>query len=105
MQVYFARSGGFIGSKLKTSFDTKKLPGDEAAEWERLLMADQFLDLPSTPEVDGGSDQFSYELTVISGEWQHTAVFTDANVTDEMEPVIRRLTLMARQSPDQSTPT
>jgi hypothetical protein len=98
MQIIFERSGGFMGSKLKTAVDTTQLPAEEAEELERMLTANQFLQLPSKREPAGGFDQFNYELTVITNEWQHTVMFTDAHVTEEMQPVIRRLTKMARQA-------
>ena len=101
MQIFFVRSGGFMGSKLKTAVDTTMLPVEEAKELERVLTAEQLTNLPSTSETTGSTDQFNYELTVISGEWQHTAVFSDSQMTAELQPVIRRLTVMARQSPDQ----
>ena len=105
MQIYFARSGGFMGMKLKTAVDTQKLPREEAQEWERVFSDDQFLNLPSVLDNSWGPDAFSYELTVVNESWQHTAVFTDAQVTEDMQPVIRRLTSMARSSPDQDIST
>ncbi len=90
-----------MGLKLKTAVDTQNLPYQEAAEWERVLTTDQFLDLPSVLEGRCGPDEFSYELTVVDDNWQHTAVFTDAQVTGEMQAVIRRLTSMARSGSDQ----
>jgi len=100
MRIYFERSGGLLGSKLKTAVDTTQLPAEEAEEWERVLTEDQFLELPPVVEPTMRVDEFSYKMTVITSEWQHTARFTDVNTPEEMQPVIRQLTIMARQSPD-----
>ncbi len=99
MQIYFERNGGFSGLKLKTAVDTTQLPAEEAEEWERVLATNQFLELPPAAEQTSEADQFSYKMTVITSEWQHTAVFTDENASEELQPVLRRLTIMARQSP------
>lgn len=101
MQIYFARSGGFMGLKLTTALDIKSLPQDEAEAWRRVLTEDQFRQLPSALEDQRGPDGFSYELTVVDENWQHTAVFTDDQVTEEMQPVIRRLIHLARSDPKQ----
>ncbi len=98
MQIYFERSGGFSGLKLKTAVDTTQLPAEEAEQIERVLSTNQFLELPPDAEPTAEMDQFSYKMTVITGDWQHTAVFTDANASEELQPVIRRLTVIARQS-------
>jgi len=103
MQIYFERSGGFLGSKLKTAVDTTQLPADEAEKWEGVLSTNQFLELPPDADLAVATDQFSYKMTVVTSEWQHTAVFTDASASEELQPIIRRLTVMARQSPTQNS--
>ena len=79
MQIYFERSGGLLGLKLKTTVDTAQLPEEEAETWERILSTSQFLELPPDADPTTEVDQFSYKMTVVTSEWQHTAVFTDAS--------------------------
>ncbi|MDX1413454.1 MAG: protealysin inhibitor emfourin [Candidatus Promineifilaceae bacterium] len=103
MQIYFERRGGFLGTTLKTAVDTAQLPTEEAKDWERVLSTGDFKKLP--PKVDSMAeiDQFSYKMTVVTNEWQHTAEFTDVDASEELQPLIRRLTLIARQTPRQNS--
>lgn len=97
MQIYFERSGGFMGLQLKTVVDTAELPAGEAEEWERTLNAARFFDLPSSLEPQRGADLLVYKLTVVTTEQRHTALCTDADAPEELRPLLRRLTIMARQ--------
>jgi hypothetical protein len=97
MQIYFERSGGFMGLRLKTSVDTADLATEEAQELEQALDAAEFFDLPSNLEVQGDADRLIYKLSVVTTDQEHTAVFTDESAPEELRPLLRRLTLMARQ--------
>ena len=97
MQIYFERSGGFMGLRLKTEVDTTELTIEEAQEWERMLTASGFFDLPSSLETDSGVDRLIYKLTVVTTEKEHTAICTDEDAPEELQPLLRRLTIMARQ--------
>lgn len=97
MQIYFERSGGFMGLRLKTQIDTAKLTIEEAQEWEQMLTAAGFFNLPSSLETESGTDRLIYKLTVVTTEQEHTALCTDEDAPEEMQPLLRRLTIMARQ--------
>jgi hypothetical protein len=97
MQIYFERSGGFMGLQLKTAVDTVQLPAGEAEEWEQSLTAARFFELPSNLDPQSGADRMIYKLTVVTTEQQHTAFFTDEDAPEALRPLLRRLTIMARQ--------
>ena len=97
MQIYFERSGGFMGLHLRTAVDTSQLPASEAEEWEETLNAARFFELPSELRSPSGGDHMIYKLTVITSEQRHTALCTDEDIPDELWPLLRRLTIMARQ--------
>ena len=97
MQIYFERSGGFMGLRLKTTVDTAELTIEEAREWEQTLTAIGFFDLSSSLETESGADRLIYKMTVVTTEREHTALFTDEDAPEELRPLLRRLTIMARQ--------
>ena len=96
MQVYFERSGGFMGLRLQTTVDTADLSAKEAEEWEQTLTAAGFFSLPSSLATESGVDSFVYKLTVVTAEREHTAFCTDEDAPEELRPLLRRLTVMAR---------
>jgi len=97
MQIQFERSGGFMGLSLKTAVDTAELTIKEAQEWEEMLTAAGFFDLPSNLETEIGADRLIYKMTVVTTEQKHTALCTDEDAPEELRPLLRRLTIMARQ--------
>ena len=97
MQIYFERSGGFMGILLKTSVDTADLATEEAQEIEQALDAAEFFDLPSNLDVQSEADRLIYKLSVVTIDREHTALFTDESAPEELRPLLRQLTLMARQ--------
>lgn len=104
MQLYFERSGGFMGLRLAAAVDTAELPAEEAEEWQQSIDAADFFNLPPGPEGEGGeklqaaggADAFIYKLTVVTAEREHTARYTDADMPEQLRPLMRRLTIMAR---------
>lgn len=97
MQIYFERSGGFMGLHLKAVVDTVDLTTEEAQEWEQVLTEVRFFDLPSNLETASRADGLIYKMTVVTAEQEHTAFCTDENAPEELRPLLRRLTIMARQ--------
>jgi hypothetical protein len=99
MRIIFNRSGGFTGIKISAAIDTQELPPEEAEQLCRYVEEAGFFDLPPVPSSPGpGADRFSYSLTVIEGSQQHTVEFSDADVPEELRPLLRKLTLLARRA-------
>ena len=97
MQIQFERSGGFMGLRLKTAVDTAELTTEEAQEWEQMLTAAGFFDLPSSLDLESGVDRLIYKISVVTIEKEHTVLCTDEDAPEELRPLLRRLTIMARQ--------
>jgi hypothetical protein len=100
MHIYFKRSGGFMGIPLTANLDTTALPAEEADAIEQMLDEVNFFDLPSDPVNSSGSDRFTYELTVVSEEVEHTVCFSEQNTPAEMDSLVRQLTMLARRPSD-----
>ncbi|NET85848.1 MAG: hypothetical protein F6J94_29350 [Moorea sp. SIO1F2] len=97
MKIYFERSGGFMGMNMATEVDTESLSPEEADQLQGLLNTNSFFELPaqlmsSTP----GADQFSYKLTVEVAGRKKTVEIGDTAVPEMLQPLLRRLTTMAR---------
>ncbi len=98
MRIHFERSGGFLGTTLSTTVDTATLPPEEANELGELLQDTHFFELPAYLANEKGADQMSYRLTVETATQSHTVVTTDEGAPEELQPLLRQLTLLARRS-------
>lgn len=98
MRIFFKRSGGFTGMQISTTIDTQELPPQESEQLYRFVEEASFFELPPSPSNPGGADQFSYSLTVVEGARQHTVEISDANAPDELRPLLRKLTQLARRA-------
>jgi len=100
MQIEFERSGGFMGLRLATSFNTHDLTEEDATEVNQLVESSGFFSLPAQLEsATPGGDQFRYRLTVSreqDGPQTHTVTMGEASAPPEIQPLLRKLTLLAR---------
>ncbi len=98
MRIDFERTGGVTGMRVATTVDTAKLPEAEAETLHSMLTEAGFFELPAflkSPEPQ--MDQFEYRLTVTPDEGDpHTVQMSDAAAPAGMQPLLRKLTLMAR---------
>jgi hypothetical protein len=103
MQIEFERSGGFMGLRLATSFNTTDLPEEDAEEVSKLIESSGFFGLPTLLEsASPGGDQFRYRLTVSREQDEphtHTVTMGEASAPPEIQPLLRKLTLLARSKP------
>ena len=97
MQIYFERSGGFMGLHLKTAVESADLTVEEVEEWEQILATAGFFELPSRLESESGPDRLIYSLTVVTTEREHTVQFSDEDAPEEIRPLLQQLELKARQ--------
>ncbi|MDZ7269834.1 MAG: hypothetical protein ONB48_21335 [candidate division KSB1 bacterium] len=98
MQIHFERSGGFMGRRVTTVIDTETLPPEEAREWQQLVEATGFFELPSHLEnAAATADQFHYRLRVINNDRQHTLETSESALPPALEPLLARLRVRGRQ--------
>ena len=105
MRIYFKRTGGLMGLSLQTAVDTASLPEEDAYTLQQMIDATQFFELPE--ELDGCDDvdAFDYTLTVETDERCHTVHTNDMDAPDSLQPLLRRLTLLARTHPRRDVTT
>ncbi len=98
MRIDFLRTGGFAGIRLQATIQTETLPTAEAAELRELVAAADFFRLPRTAPGSGSTaDQFTYRITVVDSLLhRHTVQTTDAAAPPSLQPLIQRLTQLAR---------
>jgi hypothetical protein len=98
MRIEFERSGGFMGLRQSVIVDTSSLEPQEAIELQNLIDSAGFFDLPEEfRDPSQAPDQFQYRLTIERTEdYRHTVVTSDADAPEELQPLLRRLTLLAR---------
>jgi hypothetical protein len=97
MHIYFKRSGGFMGIPVQTEIDTTSLPAEQAETIENMLDEANFFDLPSNPSQVNEADRFTYKLTVISDEAEHTVYFSEHDAPVEINTLVRHLTILSRR--------
>jgi hypothetical protein len=98
MRIHYECSGGFAGISLKVSLDTDALPPEAAKSIFEALSNARFFELPDTlPPSSGRPDQFVYHLAIDDGDRQHAVEMDDSSVPASLQPVLRQLTLLARQ--------
>jgi hypothetical protein len=56
-----------------------------------------FFDLPANLIRERWADSFVYQLTVVTDEKEHTVLCSEENVPEELRPLLRQLTIMARR--------
>jgi Emfourin len=96
MQIYFKRSGGFMGRSLQVSLDTASLPQDEAETLKQLIVDACLQDLPAEPAAAAAPDIFTYELKLVGAQSEQTYFLSDLQATAEVEDLLQQLTLLAR---------
>ena len=99
MHIHFERSGGVTGMRIEATIDTENLSQDEAQKLQLLIQEARFFDLPAeTSSSMPGADQFQYRLTVETGEQQNSIEISDGAVPDQLQPLIRHLTVLSRST-------
>ncbi len=99
MKIHFERSGGFTGIPVIVEIDSQSLAEDEVQQLQDLIQAARFFELPAHPPEPSaaGADQFQYKITIEDGGQSHTIETTDGAAPDELRPLLRHLTLLARR--------
>lgn len=97
MKIDFERSGGFAGMIFSTSIDTEKMAAEDARQIESLVASSGFFDLPEKiTSPTPGADRFVYRLSVEHAGRRHQVEVTESAVPEELDPLIRHLSLLAR---------
>jgi len=97
MQIYFKRTGGFMGQPIMRLVDTTALPDETAVTLQTLVHQADFFELPTETAVPPNGDQFEYTLRIDDGKIQHhTVKRCDETVSDTLWPLLRELTTLAR---------
>ena len=98
MRIQFERTGGFAGLTLRAALDSEQLEPNEGQALIRLVENAGFFDLPGKiAGPPGGADRFQYRLTVEWSQRRHTVEVAEAAVPAALQPLIQRLTALARR--------
>ena len=99
MHIEYVRSGGFAGIRLAGSFDTEKLPPEQATTLGNLIDGARFFRLsdqikPTSPVPD----QFEYQVTISSAGQTHSVVVGESVVPTDLRPLLDFLTTLTISS-------
>ncbi len=97
MRIFFERTGGFAGMKLKASLDAESLSPQQARRLHKLLDDSRFFQLPLRLETPTSRpDRFHYRLTIEDENCVHTVQGSEDAIPPEMRPLLDWLTATAR---------
>ena len=97
MHIQFERSGGFMGTTTKSSFDLSDLPESDAEQIHTIIDQINFSALPKDLTVaKNNPDQFTYTISIQTQEWEHTIITGDSSAPLEIQPLIKTLTDISR---------
>lgn len=100
MHVFFERTGGFAGLKLKAAFDEETLPPREARRFRKLLQDSRFFELPLRIEPPAPRpDHFRYRVTIEKEHCVHSVLACEDAIPPTMRPLLDWLTAAARKLP------
>ena len=101
MKISYRRTGGFAGMILSYDIDVDKLPPEEANELEMLVSEADFFTLPAEISAEtAGTDQFQYLLTIKTKQVQHTVEVGDAAMPEKLWPLVNKIRILARSTPN-----
>ncbi len=96
-QIKYERTGGFAGIRLSADFDPNELPDEQIRPLLDLLDELDFEELPEQLTGEPSmSDQFTYQITVKTTEWEHTVISGDASAPEQLQELIRMLDRIAK---------
>ncbi len=100
MKIYFERSGGFVGQQVSAVVDTNQLPPEDALSLLNKVDNADFFCLPENAneglESHMGVDRLCYKVTVEVAGVQHTVETSEESAPEELQPLLRELTTIAR---------
>ena len=99
MKIVFERSGGIVGLLITAEIDTESLDAENAQELCDLIEQADFFNLPATLRPDRRlADQFEYKISIATDERKHTIEMHEGALSDDLRPLVRRLTVLARSA-------
>ena len=102
MKISYRRTGGFAGMILSYDIDVDTLPPEEVNELETLVSEADFFMLPEEIRAETpGTDQFQYTLTIETDQDQHTVECGDAAMPDNLWPLVNKIRILSRSTPNQ----
>ena len=97
MKIHFERGGGFAGTHITATIDSKQLTQDEGQELGELINTANFFELPSLmSSTKRGADRFNYKLTVETEGKRHSVLIDEGAVTPELRTLLQWLTAKAK---------
>jgi hypothetical protein len=97
-RIQYERTGGFTGMRFHADFKPEDLPEDQRRPLLDLLDKMDFNKLPR--DMTGSTtmpDQFTYTITLMTSQGEHTMVLGDASAPDDLQQLMRMLDQIARR--------
>jgi hypothetical protein len=93
MKIEFSRSGGFAGPAMRQDLeiDTNDLPPHEAKELLDLIDKADIKNASDSPKAPR-PDALHYRIKMREGETSHTAIASDTDMPEALNPLIDWLT-------------
>jgi hypothetical protein len=97
MKIHFRRTGGFGGMILSNDLQIEELSDDDAQELISRMEDADFFNLPERMQASGrGVDRFQYQITAETEQASHSVSVDESAMPESLEPLIKKLTRLAR---------
>ncbi len=96
-EIYFERSGGFLGNTISIEIDSRSLSPEEKGKLESMIEESGFMSLqPPDKTVQRSPDRFQYQITIKSNSGTNTLIMGESSVPGELRSLIQYLTKKTR---------
>jgi hypothetical protein len=93
MKIHFEQSGGIVAGVRRppVTIDTETLPPADAKQWQDLVAATDFFNLPTKSPPGAARDAFAYHITVEADGKRHSLDAQGKAVSGALASLIERL--------------
>ncbi len=92
--IHFERTGGLLGENIDLAIDLAQIPEDSAQSLQNLLLQSDFFKLPEDLNGTATPDEYTYKITVRSGQSEHTVHVNNTTMPASLSPLVAALSVM-----------
>ena len=96
MQIFYERTGGFMGRTITLEVELSDLPPHQAETLRLLLSESDFFNLTDSPAQTTHPDEFTYDITVTAETQENTIHTSDTTAPEGLRPLLEELAQLAR---------
>jgi hypothetical protein len=97
-EIFFERSGGFLGRTVSVEIKSESLPLQEKEQIDTWIKNSGIMNLQTSENtVKQSPDRFQYIITIRRGNLTNSVTLNETAVIDELKPLVRYLVEKSRK--------